>query len=150
MLLQQGDFAQAGEAFEPIADEAGNLGLPVAAPLSVEAGVAWILAGHLARGRTLAERGLDWLREGEPGTRLAILRDRVVEALRRSGHTAEAEAFAQKYAGGAAPAPAKPSGQLPPSCPQCGGRVRPDEVEWIDASTALCDYCGSVLQAGAR
>ncbi len=146
-LLQAGEYAQAAEAFEPIAEEAGTLGLPLAAPLSVEAGVAWILAGELDRGLTSAERGLDWLHEGEAGPRVAILRGRVVEALRKTGHTTEATALVQKYAGGPSLPTASARGRLPASCPQCGGRVRPDEVEWVDASTAVCDYCGSILRA---
>ena len=146
-LLEAGEYAEAAESFEPIAEEAGTLGLPLAAPLSVEAGVAWILAGELERGLTFAERGLDWLHEGEPGPRLAILRDRVVEALQKTGHPSEASALMQKYAGGPRPRMTSVRGRLPPSCPQCGGRVRPDEVEWVDNSTAVCDYCGSILQA---
>jgi len=149
-FLQAGQQAEAAEVFESVADEAADQGLPPAAPLSVEAGTAWILAGEVERGLALAERGLDWLREGEAGTRLAILRDRVVAALRQTGHAAEATALAQKYAGGA-PAPPPPTrAHLPAACPHCGGRVRPDEVEWIDPATAVCDYCGSVLKADAE
>jgi len=146
-LLQAGDYAQAAGAFETIAEEAGTLGLPLAAPLSVEAGVAWILAGELGRGLTIAERGLDWLHEGEPGPRVAMLRDRVLEALQKTGHASETNALLQKYAAHTSPPLTVPRGHLPASCPQCGGRVRPDEVEWVDGSTAVCDYCGSILQA---
>ena len=149
LFLQAGQQSEAAEVFESVADEAADQGLPHAAPLSVEAGAAWILAGELERGMALAERGLDWLREGEAGTRLAILRDRVAAALRQTGHAAEATALAQKYAGAAAAPPPPAHADLPAACPQCGGRVRPDEVEWIDPATAVCDYCGSVLKAGA-
>jgi hypothetical protein len=34
---------------------------------------------------------------------------------------------------------------LPGRCPQCGGPVQADEVEWIASTQALCDYCGSNL-----
>ena len=160
-FLQGGRQAEAAEIFEAVADEAANRGLPHVARLSVEAGAAWILAGQLERGLPLAERGLDLLREREAGTRLAILRDRVVAALRQTGHSAEATALEQKYSGSPAEAtalaqkyggsPAEPPHPtrivLPATCPQCGGKVRPDEVEWIDPTTAVCDYCGSVLKA---
>jgi hypothetical protein len=35
---------------------------------------------------------------------------------------------------------------LPTHCPSCGAGVRPDEVEWLDESTAECAYCGSPLR----
>jgi hypothetical protein len=38
-------------------------------------------------------------------------------------------------------------GRLPTNCTQCGGIVHPKEIEWIDDTTACCDYCGSVLEA---
>ena len=149
-FLQGGRQAEAAEIFEAVADEAANRGLPHVARLSVEAGAAWILAGELERGVPLAERGLDLLRERGAGTRLAILRDRVVAALRQTGHAAEATALAQKYSGSPAEPPHPTRMVLPATCPQCGGKVRPDEVEWIDPTTAVCDYCGSVLKAGAE
>lgn len=35
---------------------------------------------------------------------------------------------------------------LPSNCSQCGGIVNPDEVEWSDDhSTAICSYCGSII-----
>jgi ribosomal protein S27AE len=41
--------------------------------------------------------------------------------------------------------PAEP--RLPAKCPYCGGSVLASEVEWIDERSAICDYCGSPLQA---
>ncbi len=38
-------------------------------------------------------------------------------------------------------------GKLPPECPNCGGNVHPDEIEWTDSHSAVCDYCGSIIQA---
>ncbi|MCH7586972.1 MAG: hypothetical protein IIC78_02880 [Chloroflexi bacterium] len=42
------------------------------------------------------------------------------------------------------PSPARP--KLPPKCPQCGGSVHPDEVKWHSDQTAVCVYCGSILE----
>jgi hypothetical protein len=42
-------------------------------------------------------------------------------------------------------APAR-RGRLPGKCQGCGAPVRPNEVEWLDDSSAKCAYCGSVLQ----
>ena len=30
-------------------------------------------------------------------------------------------------------------GKLPPECPNCGGSVHSDEIEWTDSRSALCD-----------
>jgi hypothetical protein len=47
-------------------------------------------------------------------------------------------------------APAGPShAKLPAKCPQCGGNVLPDEIEWVDEHSAICDYCGSLIQSAA-
>ncbi len=42
--------------------------------------------------------------------------------------------------------PAVARGRLPAACPQCGGPARSDEVDWIDANSAECPYCGAVIQ----
>jgi len=77
---------------------------------------------------------------------------RVFQDLRSMGYPQEAQQLEQtlsellpqtaisEMAGtGAAP-------PLPPSCPDCGATVRPDELEWINRTQAYCDYCGSVLE----
>ena len=35
---------------------------------------------------------------------------------------------------------------LPARCGQCGALIRTDEIEWIDAQTAECAYCGSPIR----
>ena len=35
---------------------------------------------------------------------------------------------------------------LPSHCPSCGGIVDPREVEWVDDSSVVCDFCGSVVR----
>ena len=32
---------------------------------------------------------------------------------------------------------------LPTHCQGCGAPLRPDEVEWLDETTASCAYCGT-------
>ena len=48
----------------------------------------------------------------------------------------------------AAPASA-PRGLLPTNCPKCGAPVHGDDANWVDANTAECDYCGSLMRAGS-
>jgi predicted Zn-ribbon and HTH transcriptional regulator len=40
----------------------------------------------------------------------------------------------------------KRHGTLPPRCEGCGAALIADEVEWQDASTARCAYCGAVAK----
>ena len=44
--------------------------------------------------------------------------------------------------------PALPTSRLPETCPACNAPTRSDEVDWINASRAECDYCGNVMSAG--
>jgi hypothetical protein len=37
---------------------------------------------------------------------------------------------------------------LPSRCSGCGAPLVPDEVEWHDATTAECLYCGAIVKAG--
>lgn len=37
--------------------------------------------------------------------------------------------------------------RLPSTCPHCGAPVRSTEIEWLDAQSAECDFCGAILQA---
>lgn len=36
---------------------------------------------------------------------------------------------------------------LPTQCPQCGGTLASNEVQWISSFEARCPYCGSVMKA---
>jgi hypothetical protein len=44
------------------------------------------------------------------------------------------------------PAAAAPRGLLPTNCPKCGAPIHGDDANWVDANTAECDYCGSLLR----
>ena len=43
--------------------------------------------------------------------------------------------------------PSSPQAALPTLCPACSAPLRSDEVEWIDAQSAACAYCGSRVRA---
>jgi hypothetical protein len=38
---------------------------------------------------------------------------------------------------------------LPTHCPNCGGTLHPDEIEWLDGITAECAYCGSPVRGNS-
>jgi hypothetical protein len=97
-----------------------------------------------------------FLRAGRPRRAFRAL-PRVLEELRSHGYQAEAEALAreiqERFAQAglefrpAAPAVSPQQRNLPGKCAACGGTLRSDEVEWIDATTAECPYCGSAVKA---
>ena len=47
----------------------------------------------------------------------------------------------------AAPA-AQKHGVLPTNCPKCGAPVHGERAKWVDANTAECEYCGSLIRPG--
>ena len=36
--------------------------------------------------------------------------------------------------------------KLPAHCPNCGGPVQPNEIEWYDNENPICAFCGSILR----
>jgi hypothetical protein len=107
-----------------------------------------------------AKKGLVLLaRGGRPG-RVAQALARICDALRSKGYDAEADELEQE-AGRAleesglsleearqqVPRAPKQHGTLPAKCSGCGAPLTPDSVEWHDAQTAECPYCGTIAKA---
>jgi hypothetical protein len=153
-LFNLGQFAEAAVIFTALAQGAEARSMPRrAAQLHLQ----------LLRCHALS----DWPRAlAEGQTALALLTSAGLQApagmifagvaaeLRQRGLTAQAgelEAAVKAALGGAAveavPAGPPAARNLPDKCPQCGGTVRSDAVEWIDERSAECAYCGSTLPA---
>lgn len=123
-----------------------------AAHFHLQAAHALIELGEPDEALTRVRRGLESLAAvGQPG-RAARAASRFIEEFRARGYTAQADALALTPH---PPLPAETSqpgeaesrrGTLPAKCPHCGGAMRSDEVDWIDMSSAECDYCGSVVK----
>jgi len=152
-LLASGNFAQAADALEELAGAAQARGGPRAARFFLEAGRARVYAGQSEAGLGLLKLGLQMLSESGRQHRLARVGQRILVELAGHGLTSEAEkmrAFLAELGLGPGPltgqeaTPARPP--LPTHCPGCGAPVRSDEVEWLDAVTAECDYCGSPVR----
>ena len=155
-LLGEGKPAPAAAIFEQLADQAAARGIPRAPQLTLQAGRAWILAGEIERGMGRLGQGLRRMAQMGQQGRPPRVAGRVVSELRARGLAGQADDL-QAQVNGLSPglalpieAPAEPVSskrRLPPKCPYCGGSVLPDSVEWADEMSALCDYCGSLLQA---
>ena len=84
---------------------------------------------------------------------------RICEALRNKGYDAEADQLEQEATRAVeemglsleeaklqAPGAPRRRGTLPAQCGGCGAPLTPDGVEWHDAQTAECTYCGTIAK----
>jgi len=164
-LMEVGRFAEAAVAFERLSGRAKQLDMPLrAAGLDVQAGRAYLAADDVGAAQERAAEAFRWLVRGGRAERVPQVLKRVQAALREKGYEAQAEQLEQAAARAledvglsleeagqrvpqrTAPPPAK-RGSLPGSCSGCGAPLIPDEVEWHDAHTAECLYCGTIVKA---
>jgi len=150
--MENGNYANAADIFERLGRGAHDLGMLRQAPrLYLQAGRAYILAGESDRGADFLRQGLNIFAETQSWEQLDRAGQRVVDDLTQWGHTDLAQEFDTWLKGitperpetyrRAAASTRRP--QLPIHCPSCGGPIRADDVEWMDAATAECPYCGS-------
>lgn len=152
-LMAAGDFDEAANLFGQLADGLEERGLPKrAANLHASAALAQIQAGEPAQALERARRGIRLLELAGRPRHARRMAERLAEALQARGYAQEAASLL----GGNLPAPetarpeeAQPArrGTLPAKCPHCGGAVRSDDVDWIDAMSAECAFCGGVIKA---
>ena len=154
MLFGSGNYLAAAQSFERLAQRAEMRGGPNAGRFALRAGEAWVMAGDVPSGMAHIHKGLNALIAAGNLAALARIGPRIVRELTERGLTAEAGRVTDLIRlhlpdFSAAPSAPGPAGRaaLPTHCPGCGAPLRPDEVEWLDASTAECDYCGSLIQA---
>lgn len=163
--LAEDRFEEAARLFDDLAQRAQNNGMPIrAADLTLQAARALLGADLADRAveRTLA--ALRLLVAGGRADRVPRVLSRSTAALRDKGYDAQADQLeqeAQQIVAGAGrsmaeleteaaqqagPQPQQ-RGSLPATCTGCGAQLVPDEVEWHDANTAECLYCGTVIKA---
>lgn len=160
-LMSDGQFAEAADIFERFAGEAEKHGLLVrAADLTLQASRAHFAAEDVEAALAQARRALRlFVRGGRPG-RVPQLLSRMTAALREKGYNVQAEQLEQEAAQileetglsleearQQIPRAPERRGSLPASCNGCGAPLVPDEVEWHDARTAECPYCGTIAKA---
>jgi hypothetical protein len=157
LLMEKGDYANAAELFERLARTAYDKGRLRQAPrLFLQTGKAYILAGDSDRGSENLRQGLSILVSAQKWQILHNAGNRVVEELEQWGHNDLAAEYKtwldETLPGGTQSYKEINQGirgqrpQLPLTCPSCGGPIRPDDVEWLDATTAECPYCGGGLR----
>jgi tetratricopeptide (TPR) repeat protein len=152
-LLENGEFREAAEIFERLADSATQRGFQQAPNLNFQAARAWLQAGQIDKALPRTRSGLELLLDSGRYQRFAAAEKRILEMLESQGYKAEADQLRAELermkAGKPIPEIAFPTSKvkLPSKCPYCGGSILPDEVEWFDEVTPGCSYCGSPLQS---
>jgi hypothetical protein len=152
--MSEGMFAGAASIFEGLADAAQAQGIWRCPQLNIQAGMGWVLAGEIAVGMNRILKGLGLMPEMGQAARLPSVAARVKRDLQDLGLEAQAASVDEQLQhlisgeeAALSPEPATPMrARLPEKCPHCGGNVLPNEVEWVDARSAICDYCGSLVQ----
>jgi hypothetical protein len=155
--MAEGSYATAASIYEGLADEAQIQGIWRSPQLNLQAGLGWLMAGETAVGMNRILKGLRLMPEMDQAGRLPFVVARVKRNLEDMGFGAQAASLEEELrpllAVGTGMPPAAPAGpshaKLPAKCPQCGGNVLPDEIEWVDEHSAICDYCGSLIQSAA-
>ncbi len=154
-LMEQGKFKQAGAIFDDLATGAENRGLPRASQLKLQAGRSWLLAGKTEQGLDRLKDGLGLMAAYGQSDRLSAVSQRILGELKDNGFEEEAkqlepsirDLLSKAQQSGVSTQTRKSLPILPSICPKCGAAIHPEEVEWINNWQAICDYCGSILQA---
>lgn len=166
-LMEEGAFLEAATAFSRLSGRARSAGMLLrAGELALRAARAYLAAGDTPAALEWARKGLRALVRGGRAGRVPRVLSRISGELRDKGYTAEADQLEEDVAqalerfglsfdasvqrplpiAGDHDAPAR--GSLPTRCAGCGAALVPDEVEWHDAHTAECIYCGTLAKAG--
>jgi hypothetical protein len=97
----------------------------------------------------LGQRALHLLAGAGQTARAQSLLARMLQALERRNYyeqAVELRAEGTALLGAQKRESHTPHAALPAKCPSCNAPLRPDQVEWIDAQSAECAYCGSVIR----
>src|SRR5512140_802507 len=148
--LSAGNYAEASSAYEQLARAAEARGGPRAPFFYIQAGRARMLGGNAADGLPLLERGLGLFAMRGQHFKATNVGMRIIQELNGRGLKVEAQQVSDYLKElipgfGSMPEQAAPAKRpaLPTHCPGCGAPLRPDEVEWVEDVTAVCEYCGS-------
>ena len=157
-LMAQGKFAEAGKLCLQYSDQAAQGGFIRAAVNMALLGTRAYIQGKLpAEALTAARRALDLMLNAGKPQRATRAMPTVIAVLRANGFSAQAATLEKEAMERLAKAGLKlgqPFGQgqgeaasIPASCPNCGGALRSDSAEWIEATSVECPWCGSTVKA---
>jgi len=153
-LFAVGQYSQSATLLENLANSARASGLPRAPRLFFQAARANWHANQVPHGMDLMRIALDLLVAAGAVDIAGQIASLAMTELSSMGHMQEADQlrdYVAKIPGWQETASETPPEEkvkpvLPTHCKQCGATVRSDEVDWVDAVTAACAYCGSPVR----
>jgi tetratricopeptide (TPR) repeat protein len=164
-LLANGQFAEAARVFERLSEEAEERGMFIrAADLALQASRAHFAADDVEAALERARRAMRLLIRGGRAGRVPHVLSKMVAVLREKGYDAQADQLeqeasqalkevglsldeARQHVPPVSDQSEPKRGTLPAHCHGCGAPLVPDEVEWHDAHTVECLYCGTIVKA---
>jgi len=156
-LLARGRYGEAADRFAELADRASDGPNPLrAARLSVQAARAYVEAGDGDRALPHLRRAADQFIAAGRGEQTARTIQRALSVLRARGFMTQADALEREVQTrldaiglslASASVIAQSRGRLPGKCPKCGGPLRSEDVDWIDAVSVECPFCGNTVVA---
>ena len=159
-LMESGNFPEAADAFERLAQDASSRGIPQrAAHLYLQSGRAYLLANQFEHGIILIRHGLNLLAEIQHWSALESNGQSAISELRKLGQIQAADEIqrwlksnmrdhleALSISREETVSRSKPP-NIPEKCPFCGGTIRPNDVERLDDNSVECPYCGSTVKS---
>jgi hypothetical protein len=159
VLVQANKLAAAGQPgaaaplFAQLAHEMESSNHPRrAANLHAQAAHAYADSQNEAAALTHSRAALSLFIQYKMVMRTPVFYGNITRKLRAKGFAEAADSLKREFEKAVGPVPAAQAapahaGRLPTGCPKCGAPVRHDEITWVDAQTAECPYCGTLLPA---
>lgn len=156
-LLAEGKPLEAAEIFARISDLAGQKGEFIrASHLAERASQSFLQGSDLEHTLVQARRAVRLSLQGGDLPHAVRLAHRILGELQDRGYNKESQALRAEFdaqlaqfgisLAGSPAASTAHTAKLPTQCPACLGPVRPDEVHWLDESSAQCPFCGTILR----
>jgi tetratricopeptide (TPR) repeat protein len=157
--MAEGKYEEAAKLFGEVAGEATARGaIHRAAQLHLQAAKAHLESGDEGQAIGHGEQAVGALTRSGDLPRAARVLNRVTAELEERGYADAAQQLRERFdeklrehglslAEAGATLPAAPKrGDLPGQCPACLGPLRSDEVDWADATSAECPFCGTIVK----
>jgi hypothetical protein len=152
VMIANGQAPQAAELLAQLCIQAENNRRPrIAANLHAQAARVYILSKDEPSAIKHARTALDQFLALNMIPRAGRFYPNIIQAFNAGGLPSAAKTLQSEYGarvGAFAQGTGQPAarGRLPGKCPSCGAPAKSDQVEWIDAQSAECAFCGGVIQ----
>ena len=160
-LYAAGEYEKAAGLYDEIAQRAEQNDLPQAANLYLRAAISFLKYGELPKTKTLLQKCFQYCIDKKRWPQLQRVLKVASTELDASGQAdlkselydwlhAQLSGTDQKIleTTDTAGEPSHKAMVLLAHCPNCGGPIQLNEVEWYDSENPICAFCGSILRDG--